>query len=1144
MSAAAEVFVKFSADIKSLTGGFAKAAEAADSLGTKIDDTAKGFDIIARSSSAFDTAAMKAKLMGTSFDHTAERVKYAQKAVSDLVDLGLKPGDAAMDRAITKLKSAQDAYEQTARATETAASKTSLFTKALGAVSVAAISAGLAAMAKHAVDLGAELQSNQVAFTTMLGSAQKADKFLRDLATFAANTPFELRGLTDASKRLLAFGFDAKAVIPIMNGIGNAVAAVGGGKDVLDGVTMALGQMAAKGKVSAEEMNQLAERGIPAWKMLADGIGKSVPEAMKMAEKGAIDANTAIVALVNGMNQKFGGMMEKQSKLFNGAMSNLRDSVDMAMTQVGLKLIDTLNLVPIITAMSRAINNLTNAFTSGGLIAALDMAFGPASKAAIIGIGSALALAVIPQIGLATAALTRMAAAAVAAALPYAPLIAAGLAIAAASYVIIKNWDKIKEVFAAVAQVGADAFNWLRNKTVTAFAAIADIAGKAMAWIRDKIVSILGPDLAAKLGVAMSVAGDVFKSFGQTASDTFTWVRTKTSEAASTLAGDFTGAFAQLSSVAKIGTTDLTKSMTGLSTAAIASGGAVAKAHHTAAAAAKAHAAELKETEKNTRKFFDMVTARLFALGDVAREFAVATEKSKALGDAFDLAGAKAEILKDSMPRLRKVFGDHSNVVQQLTADMNAFRAASENGGARAAKAAQLIGDSKKDLEMARREAVALGKAFDEVAEATSRQEQLMKDLVRLGIEPGTKAYDEQVAKLRALQTQQVSSLATNQNVVQSANGLIAAFKGVIESLGTLGNIFGLKMPEWAQKSIDAMMAAATAAVAVIAAVVAVGIAFEALDKQSYLNPTLKTITLIVAALAGAVALAQSLWSYFASEGEKAARNVEEANRAAAQRSIESWQQSVDALKGAFKTGFTDLINKSENWADQIRQNLRNAIISAFIDRTVTEGFLAALTPQFDYIKRLMSEPGLDPRSLMGPLDAFARGVQAKIDAVTPTLKMFGDVLNKALPAPAKVNQSAVDAYMKQLGQINTRMTTLVNAGADKPGSTSYSEYQALLASAAETQQKIRQAQLGGLALGGMVTGPTIAKLGEGGRNEAVLPLNDNVYRQIADGIAGQGGGGMQVVVNYTGNGKWTREDAQGLGRLLVSELRAMGVRA
>jgi SLT domain-containing protein len=82
------------------------------------------------------------------------------------------------------------------------------------------------------------------------------------------------------------------------------------------------------------------------------------------------------------------------------------------------------------------------------------------------------------------------------------------------------------------------------------------------------------------------------------------------------------------------------------------------------------------------------------------------------------------------------------------------------------------------------------------------------------------------------------------------------------------------------------------------------------------------------------------------------------------------------------------------------------------------------------------------------------------------------------------------------------------------------------------------------MATGGLVTGPTIARMGEGGRHEAVLPLNDSVYRRIAHGISGAGAGGVTVNVNYSGNGKWTREDAQGLGRLLVSELRSMGVKA
>ena len=103
--------------------------------------------------------------------------------------------------------------------------------------------------------------------------------------------------------------------------IGDAAAALGGGKETINGITLALAQMTAKGKVSAQEMNQLAERGVPAWEMLARQIGVSVPEAMDMAEKGAIKAAQAVPAILDGMNQKFGGSMDQMSRTLTGQWS-------------------------------------------------------------------------------------------------------------------------------------------------------------------------------------------------------------------------------------------------------------------------------------------------------------------------------------------------------------------------------------------------------------------------------------------------------------------------------------------------------------------------------------------------------------------------------------------------------------------------------------------------------------------------------------------------------------------------------------------------------------------------------------------------------------------------------------------------------
>jgi tape measure domain-containing protein len=165
-----------------------------------------------------------------------------------------------------------------------------------------------------------------VAFTTMLGSGQKAKAFLDDLAAFANKTPFEFPDLIRAAQKFTAMGVSAGKVIPTLTAVGDAVAAMGGGKEMIDRVSTALVQMSAKGKVSAEEMRQLAEAGIPAWDILAKKLGISVPEAMKKSEKGAIDATTAIDALVEGMESRFGGMMDKQALTFNGLLSTLHDT--------------------------------------------------------------------------------------------------------------------------------------------------------------------------------------------------------------------------------------------------------------------------------------------------------------------------------------------------------------------------------------------------------------------------------------------------------------------------------------------------------------------------------------------------------------------------------------------------------------------------------------------------------------------------------------------------------------------------------------------------------------------------------------------------------------------------------------------------
>lgn len=170
-----------------------------------------------------------------------------------------------------------------------------------------------------------EMEQTRIGLETMLGSAEKADVFIRDLFAFAAKTPFDFPGLQESSKLLLAFGFQAEEVLPMMEAIGNAAAGLGKGAEGINRATIALGQMRAKGKVSAEEMLQLTELGIPAWDILADAMSVTTAQAQELVSKGVVPVDKAIKALIHGMNIRFPDMMKRQNQSLLGLWSNIQD---------------------------------------------------------------------------------------------------------------------------------------------------------------------------------------------------------------------------------------------------------------------------------------------------------------------------------------------------------------------------------------------------------------------------------------------------------------------------------------------------------------------------------------------------------------------------------------------------------------------------------------------------------------------------------------------------------------------------------------------------------------------------------------------------------------------------------------------------
>lgn len=202
------------------------------------------------------------------------------------------------------------------------------FSKA-GTVLTAAITAPLAIAgvkaARWASQTAANAEQVDIAFNTMLGP-ERAKKMIADLVEFAKTTPFEMAGLNKATQQMLAYGFAADDVIPMLTDVGNATAALGAGQQGIDAITRALGQMHGKGTAASQEMMQLTEVGIPAWEYLAKALHTDVAGAMEMVTKKAVSADVAIAAIRAGMQGDFGGLMIKQSRTLTGVLSNLADA--------------------------------------------------------------------------------------------------------------------------------------------------------------------------------------------------------------------------------------------------------------------------------------------------------------------------------------------------------------------------------------------------------------------------------------------------------------------------------------------------------------------------------------------------------------------------------------------------------------------------------------------------------------------------------------------------------------------------------------------------------------------------------------------------------------------------------------------------
>lgn len=177
--------------------------------------------------------------------------------------------------------------------------------------------------------------------TAMAGAAGRAKDLLSWNQKLAVESPFSQEGVAQAFRMATAYGFvtdsSNKADITskrLVTSLINFTSATGGTEATMSRISLALGQIQAKGKLAGGEVLQLTDAGLNVRGILAEAFGKSTEEIVRMQEKGLIPAKRAITAIVESLERDFGGAAKAQANTITGLLNSISDLKQIALREV------------------------------------------------------------------------------------------------------------------------------------------------------------------------------------------------------------------------------------------------------------------------------------------------------------------------------------------------------------------------------------------------------------------------------------------------------------------------------------------------------------------------------------------------------------------------------------------------------------------------------------------------------------------------------------------------------------------------------------------------------------------------------------------------------------------------------------------
>ncbi|MBF1591754.1 MAG: tape measure protein, partial [Prevotella shahii] len=238
---------------------------------------------------------------------------------------------------LSALQGVQNGVRQTEKVVEqSGAGIEEMFGKMQSAATAMIGAFSLQQLASKVMSVRGEFQQLEVAFTTMLGNASAANNLMEQLVKTAAITPFDLQGVANGAKQLLAYGIQADEVNETLVKLGDIAAGL---SIPLNDLVYLYGTTMVQGRMFTQDLRQFQGRGVPIAEELAKQFGIAKEEVGDLVSAGKVGAEEFKRAITSMTSEggKFAGLMENQSRTITGQISNIEDAIDTMFNEIGKK---------------------------------------------------------------------------------------------------------------------------------------------------------------------------------------------------------------------------------------------------------------------------------------------------------------------------------------------------------------------------------------------------------------------------------------------------------------------------------------------------------------------------------------------------------------------------------------------------------------------------------------------------------------------------------------------------------------------------------------------------------------------------------------------------------------------------------------